>query len=467
MGTVSRRAVLAAATTTGLLTGCGLAADPVDTLQLEPEESTGAGARQPYRVVPYAVRPLPAAVAPFALGSPLPAVDRGLHDAHGVRMVRLGGRLYDHPVLQAQFGVNSLESHRLTRSRAHLQRAAAQADRLVDRRVRTGAAWWYPYRFPYQLHHLYGIYRAPWYSMMAQGIALSLFTRLYAATGQRRWRGAADATFASFLQPPRAGTPWGVRVVGDLLWLEEYPDPARIQADRTYNGHVFAAYGLYDHWLRTRDPRAALLLRGALTTASVAFGGIRRRGWRSDYCLAHHRDAGGYHDTHIKQLLTLHGITGDRGFAERADLLYRDYPIRGAGGPVRLAAGRHTAYRYTPDGDRIGSTTVVLRSPSTATARERVKVLNTPGVHYAVQDGPLAGHLLRERRGTAHRRELHSVLPYRQPRTGRTLAAAPGVPAGTALTVDARGIRDGVESLRVVAGPWRGGWIGAHAVRLG
>ena len=59
-------------------------------------------------------------------------------------------------------------------------------------------------------------------------------------------RGAADLTFNTFLVRPAAGRPWGTYVVDGLLWLEEYPNPTELRGDRTYNGHTFSAYGLWD-----------------------------------------------------------------------------------------------------------------------------------------------------------------------------------------------------------------------------
>jgi len=46
------------------------------------------------------------------------------------------------------------------------------------------------------------VLRAPWYSGMAQGLAISLFSRLSVVTGEARWRQAATATFDSLLIPP-------------------------------------------------------------------------------------------------------------------------------------------------------------------------------------------------------------------------------------------------------------------------
>jgi hypothetical protein len=47
------------------------------------------------------------------------------------------------------------------------------------------------------MHRHFELLAPPWYSMMAQGQALSLFCRLSQLPGEERWLAAADATFGS------------------------------------------------------------------------------------------------------------------------------------------------------------------------------------------------------------------------------------------------------------------------------
>lgn len=256
---------------------------------------------------------------PYAQSTPVSLTDTGTHDASGVRMSLRNGRLYDHPVGQAQYGILLHDAYRLTGNRAYLDRSIRNAQRLVDRRVLRGNAWFYPYRFPFRLHGNAETLTPPWFSMMAQGQALSLFTRLAGTTGQARWRQAADHTFASFLLPFASRRPWGVYVKDRLLRLEEYPDPARLWGDQTYNGHVFALFGLYDYVALTGSADALTMLRGALTTARDLVPKLRVPGWRSHYCLRHLHDSGHYHGIHIRQQQMMQAITGDAAFARNAD----------------------------------------------------------------------------------------------------------------------------------------------------
>ncbi|MFC4144976.1 D-glucuronyl C5-epimerase family protein [Micromonospora mangrovi] len=436
-----------------------------------------------FRYDDFEIRELPLGIEPYHLSSPVPLVDSGVHDATGVRMTLLGGKLYDHPVAQAQYGLNLLESHRITGDQAYLDRARLQAQRLVDRRVLRAGAWFYPYRFNYQLHARYDVHTAPWYSMMAQGQALSLFTRLHQRTGEAGWRAAADATFASFLLPPVAGQPWGAYVVDGLLWLEEYPHPTQVRGDRTYNGHMFSAYGLYDYWVLTRDANAKLLLQGAITTYRDVRDLIRVRQWRSRYCLTHGIDAGQYHMTHMFQFLQQYAITGDTFLAQLGDLWYADYPPLGVKGTVRFSAGSHTGYKFSSSGAVLASYTLRLGKSSAAPSVDRRKVMRQTGIWYAISAGTLSGYLVRESTPTRYQVGSYAGVGYKLHRPGTVAVAAPpayaidsaggmsAVPTtyrvGDPVALDGRAVLNGVEHVRLVEGPYAGRWLGLGAVIRG
>ena len=71
-------------------------------------------------------------------GSPTPRVDSGTHDSAGVRMALRDGRLYNHPVGQAQYGLLNVSTYLLSHDAFYLNRAVAQANRLVATRVVSG-----------------------------------------------------------------------------------------------------------------------------------------------------------------------------------------------------------------------------------------------------------------------------------------------------------------------------------------
>jgi hypothetical protein len=279
-----------------------------------------------FRASDYSVRLVGADELP--MDGPTVVPPYGLRAAGGYAVYRAtDGKLYDHPVAQAQYMVNMLRNYRVTSEPQYLDAAIANADRLLERATKVGRAIFFPYPFDYPLQAR-GLLRAPWYSGMAQGIALAGFVRLFEQTGDPKWSAAADATFASFLVPQSGAGPWVTMVEGELLWFEEYP---WAPADHTFNGHVFALYGLYDYWRLTRDPRAESLIRGGLATAEVAASRVRVPGGVSRYCISsscidRYVHISFYHRVHIRQFTTLYRLTGHEAFAEIAAALAADVP---------------------------------------------------------------------------------------------------------------------------------------------
>lgn len=436
-----------------------------------------------FRYDDFEIRELPLGIEPYHMTSPVPLVDPGVHDSTGVRMVRLGGTLYNHPVAQAQYGLHLLEAHRITGNKVYLDRAKLQAQRLIDRRTLRSGAWFYPYPFDHRMHGGPDLYQAPWYSMMAQGQALSLFTRLYQRTGEASWKGAADATFASYLLPPVAGQPWGVYVVDGLLWLEEYAHPRAVRGDRTYNGHMFSAYGLWDYWVLTKNADAKLLLQGAITTYRDMWERIRVRHWRSRYCLTHGIDAGQYHSTHTFQFIQQYAITGDSFLAQLADLWYTDYPPYGVKGTIRFSAGTHTAYKFSSSGAVLARRKLPLTHSSAAPSGDRVKIINQTGIWYAITAGGAAGHYVQEYTPYRYQVGTCAAFGYKLHRPGTIAVAAPpaysidaagamgAVPTeyrpGDPVVIDGRAVLNGREHVRLVEGPYAGRWLGLAAVVRG
>jgi D-glucuronyl C5-epimerase-like protein len=236
------------------------------------------------------------------------------------------GHLYDHPVTQAHCIIYALSNYRLSGDSRDLDVATANAERLLISAVHRDGAIFFPYPFDIVLYGQGAAMRSPWFSGMAQGVALSGFVRLWEVSADPRWLRAARETFESFLLREQPGKPWVTVVDGGYLWFEEYP---WIPYDHTVNGHVFAAYGLWDYWRLTQDKDAALLLSGALTTSLEIASVVRVPGHLSRYCISlyclrNHKPSPKYHRVHIHQYQTLYKLTGERRFAQLAELLMLD-----------------------------------------------------------------------------------------------------------------------------------------------
>ena len=336
---------------------------------------------------------------PYHLGSPV-GLGTGARDNTGARMQLIGATQYDHPVMQAQDGINSLESFRLTKNQGYLDQALADAHRLVDHRVESRGAWFFPYPFDFALHgDMADVIRAPWYSAMAQGQALSLFARLRAQTNDTQWDLPVAQTLASLSLGPTddPAVPFVSWVdQNNRLWLEEYAQLPVSRGDRTINGHIFAMFGLWDAVELTADPEAERLFRGAAATIrTYVYNGVRRTFWISSYCLRHGVLSTSYHRTVIGELLLLHAITGNVDWARYADRFRDDYPRRDVTGSVVFGAGTVTGQRFDSQGRVYASRTLRLSRVSTAPADRRERIFGR-GYYYRVTAGALAGYYVAE-----------------------------------------------------------------------
>ena len=298
----------------------------------EVRESSGGASilAQPSLYTEFSVRPLEADERPYRTPRVVERVDEGVHDSEGVRMFEQRGVLHNHPVAQSQYGLANLASWAATQDVFFLNRAAEQASRLALTRVESNEAWFFPYPFDFPLHGGRDVMRAPWFSAMAQGHALSLFVWLHEATGSQRWLSAAEATFESLLLVGSAeGLPSVVHTFEGNLWLEEYPRWPSETSGHALNGHIFAIYGVYDYYLASQDTRALSVFRRAASTVLAVFDQIRVPGEVSRYCLSHQEPADSYHSTHVSQLEMLRRMTSDARFGAASRALERDHPVAG------------------------------------------------------------------------------------------------------------------------------------------
>ena len=438
-----------------------------------------------YQKAAFVPRELPDAALPYNSSAVYEVpVER---DATGVAMHRLpaDGKLYDHPVNQAQDALAALNNHRLTGRADYLNRAVLNAQRLIDRRVVSDEAWYYPYRYDFALHDGSDVMRSPWFSAMAQGQVLSAFVRLNRVTGEQKWRDAADATFNSFRNAPVQGLPSTVYIDAEnYLWLEEYPRWPPTSSDRTFNGYVFAVFGLYDYLRLTGDPAAVDLWNGGLENARWHIQhGYRNAGYISRYCLRHPSVLSAkYHDIHWHQMVSLHASTGDAGWSRIADALRADYPPPAVSGLVVLMPGKHTGYKFNRTGAITARRSISLSRSSSVYGDQRVRIKGR-GIYLRITSGSLAGYSVAENYPRARFAGVKASLTYPLPRTVR-------VPAGTwtayrynaAGTVVARKtIRptsatsapfqrsatiDGRLQVLVTAGTWANYWVPTQGMTL-
>ena len=324
-----------------------------------------AGADIPFKFKadPFKLREIPIEGRPLSTDWVTSREDTGLHDADGVRMQIIDGKTYEWARGQANYGLENLNSYRLTGDTFFLDRCLAQAERIVSYHVEADDGAWYFPTYPSRSRHgKPGEWiDAPYYSALAEGRVLLLFSRLALLTGAQEWRDAADHTFAAFLRPgPRDDGLYVVDVdAAGYYWLQEWPWKG-MQPDCTLNGHNSSSFGLYEYYMLTHDARAAALFRAAATTIEHYLPQFRRDGWISCYCLLHRTANPNYHEMHVGQLLTLYEMTGDVAFASGPTCSAPTTPSR-QWTEVQVAAGAWPVVRVDERGRVVARRTVVVR----------------------------------------------------------------------------------------------------------
>ena len=170
-------------------------------------------------------------------------------------------------------------------------------------------------------------------SARTQGIVLSALSKAYAATGQRRWKDAADQVFLTFFRirdvPDDSGR-LPDRWTGFIdplqhLWFESYPEldkPSQLLA-----GHLWATLGLAEyHAIATGDYRRAArrLVLGGAATAAYFSGIVRRPYLASRVSPATEERSLATHRLMTAQLQALYEVTEQEVFAERAGQFLAD-----------------------------------------------------------------------------------------------------------------------------------------------
>ena len=343
----------------------------------------------------------------------------GVRDATGVRMYTFPRetKQWDHPVGQAQYALYNLNSYRLTQDQAYLDLATRNAQRLVDRKVESGGAWYYPYDFDFAVHgDTTDTLKAPWYSGMAQGQSLSVFVRLYQVTGDERWKVAADATYASLRQPPEGEAPFASWVDDrGRLWLELYPRYPVANSERVLNGLIYALFGLHDYWSLTQATEVRDLILGALRTVELsAMSEFRRPGSASAYSLRHALPTYTYHRIHVRQFLLLWRLTASRVFHVQSANAYRtDYPNHAENRTAVITPRVTTMYKADANGKILATKPVSFARATGAPIDHRIRLLGGP-VGLRLSAGPHIGWYVPEGFGVAFAKgaiDAHGYLP--------------------------------------------------------
>jgi len=247
----------------------------------------------------------------------------GAYDSNGIPQLDYRGRIgrQYNPIAIAQYGLGNYNVFRRSGRADRRDKFLRVADWLVQHLEQNpqGLAVWNHY-FDWEYRDTL---RAPWYSALAQGQGISVLVRAHLLcnnkeSGDSRYLDAAQRALASFSEPVTEG---GVSFTDEqgYVWFEEYlvSPPTHI-----LNGFIWAAWGVYDYFLATRDSSAQELFARAVQTLACNLDRYDLGFW-SLYEQSGTRlpmvASPFYHQLHIVQLRVMYRLTGEDKFMRVAE----------------------------------------------------------------------------------------------------------------------------------------------------
>jgi hypothetical protein len=241
----------------------------------------------------------------------------GPHDPQGIPLLNyhgLIGRQYN-PIAIAQWGLGNYNLFAQTGSPEAHDKFIKASDWLCERLEKNAHGfdvWNHYFNWEYR-----EMLKAPWYSGLAQGQAISLLVRAHAETNQKKYLSSAALAFRCFLADVASG---GVSFedAEKNVWFEEYlvSPPTHI-----LNGFVWAAWGVYDYFLATGSREAMGLFGAAVKTLEANLHRYDLGFW-SRYELSGTLlpmiASPFYHRLHVTQLRVMHRITSEKLFNQYA-----------------------------------------------------------------------------------------------------------------------------------------------------
>jgi hypothetical protein len=263
---------------------------------------------------------------------PLPTYFRGWlpndaapKDANGVVMADYGGSvgLQYNPLTVAQAAIgyyDRWQSSTTTDNQMEADRTAffVQIDWLMHNQTADGR-WLF--------HFNWGRQALPWWSGMAEGVAISAFLRAYSVTGDTAYLPAITAARTTFERSPQqGGVSTTVTVSGRKLVV--YQEYMAGYNQNVLNGWLFAIVGLYEDAVYLGDPMAAydVLAADRGVSAVISLLPLYDTGSWSYYNLNVFTGSNrgplakrSYHLIHIGQLRFLGAVMGDPVLVAYAD----------------------------------------------------------------------------------------------------------------------------------------------------
>ena len=159
----------------------------------------------------------------------------------GLPQIRDGDNIYWNPVTLSHYAL-AMHGKYVNGKKGALKHFFAAADKLIELQALDGG-FHYPSR-----KHRHNALPDGWISAMAQGNALSVFSRALQLKGDQKYRKAGELAFENLMTQVKDG---GARTsmayldpsLTDYVFFPEYPNTP---IDYTLNGYMFTLIGIYD-----------------------------------------------------------------------------------------------------------------------------------------------------------------------------------------------------------------------------
>lgn len=228
-----------------------------------------------------------------------------IFNSEGIPLTKYGEKnIQVNPVNVCSFGLGCLDMYLDTNDKDYLDKFFLMANWLCDNQeTHKEMGLWY-YRFDWKKM------KNPWISGMAQGEALSVLSRAYVITNNRKYLDCARKGFKCFTTDVVDGGV--VSYLNGSIFFEEYP----YEGDDTYvlNGFIYAMLGIIDYYIVSNDNSAFNTFQNAIKTLADNLYLYDNSFW-SMYNISKNEpliSSYMYHNLHIVQLGILHEITNEK-----------------------------------------------------------------------------------------------------------------------------------------------------------
>ena len=242
----------------------------------------------------------------------------GPFDSHGVPLIDYGGTVgvrYN-PWAVSHYALAIFQKFLQTGDPCYKKRFLILSDWLVAHGQlqphNNTILWIYDFDYPPAI-------KAPWFSALAQSVAISVLLRSYLLVGQSKYLQTAQGAFQAFtLDISQGGV--STRDSNGYLFFEETV-PVRIY--HILNGFISSLWGIYEYWAVTQEHQAQALFEEGLRSLEYYLPQYDV-GWASLYSLFHLKSGSRlkdvaspfYHEFHVKQLNVLYRLSGCALFDE-------------------------------------------------------------------------------------------------------------------------------------------------------